>query len=457
MRHVIKKLLLIFMLMICFLQVYNTARADWLDNWFEQYSASSPNYYEAQKRGFVTFGAFSARTGLGENLPLFTFEFPRIRGGCGGIDLFMGGFSFVNPEYLVQKLQNLIQAAPVVAFNLALKVLSASLSDEVKWVENVINLLNQLQFDECKFLQPLMIEEVKGSTITERLQYIKKHIIEGYEKLYDEAKKKIETASFDRAKKDEIVENCPNIVREIYSRGSLLEWLGNRLGVPLYIVESIRAFTGDVVASTRSDTPTFVYIKPIVTPSDMKGHMERYQLVRMDRNGQRIAQDINFLNRISSVLNSAYNAKVNRLPAPSEYVKYVKASPIPIETVVNISYLMRKHDFYAGMLPAIALGIYKEFMYSILSQGQFILSRVPDVPNDPNCSSMVATLREGLEEIDNKLLDYYTILNSVYAQRLDEVEKSLNIALQVFEYQTHLRKLIAERLGNAVSSYLFGS
>jgi len=456
MKFVIKRLLLIFTLVICFLQT-RVAWADWLDDWFEQYSASSPNYYETQKRGFITFGAFSARTGLGESLPLFTFEFPRIRGGCGGIDLFMGGFSFVNPEYLVQKLQNLIQAAPVVAFNLALKVLSASLSDEVKWVENVINLLNQLQFDECKFLQPLMIEEVKGSTITERLQYVKKRIIEGYEGLYDAAKKKIETASFDRAKKDEIVEDCPNIVREIYSVGSLLEWLGNRLGVPLYVIESIRAFTGDVVVSTQPDTTTFVYIRPIVTASDLKGHIERYQLVRMDKYGRRMAQDINFLNRLSSVLNSAYNAKINKQPVSNEYVKYAKVSPIPIEIVLDIAYQTRRSDFYAGMLPAIALGIYKEFMYSILSQGQLVLSRISDIPNDPNCSSMVATLREGVKEIDGKLLDYYTMLNSIYAQRLDEVEKSLDVALQVFEYRSYLRKLVAERLGSAVSSYLFGS
>ena len=456
MKFVIKRLLLIFTLVICFLQT-RVAWADWLDDWFEQYSASSPNYYETQKRGFITFGAFSARTGLGESLPLFTFEFPRIRGGCGGIDLFMGGFSFVNPEYLVQKLQNLIQAAPVVAFNLALKVLSASLSDEVKWVENVINLLNQLQFDECKFLQPLMIEEVKGSTITERLQYVKKRIIEGYEGLYDAAKKKIETASFDRAKKDEIVEDCPNIVREIYSVGSLLEWLGNRLGVPLYVIESIRAFTGDVVVSTQPDTTTFVYIRPIVTASDLKGHIERYQLVRMDKYGRRMAQDINFLNRLSSVLNSAYNAKINKQPVSNEYVKYAKVSPIPIEIVLDIAYQTRRSDFYAGMLPAIALGIYKEFMYSILSQGQLVLSRISDIPNDPNCSSMVATLREGMKEIDGKLLDYYTMLNSIYAQRLDEVEKSLDVALQVFEYRSYLRKLVAERLGSAVSSYLFGS
>jgi len=49
------------------------------------------------------------------------------------------------------------------------------------------------------------------------------------------------------------------------------------------------------------------------------------------------------------------------------------------------------------------------------------------------------------------------MLNSIYAQRLDEVEKSLDVALQVFEYRSYLRKLVAERLGSAVSSYLFGS
>ena len=438
---------LILKVLIFLIMLIGIARADWLDSWFDQYIATTPNYFEGQKRGHITFGSFSARTGAGGSLPLLTIEFPRVRGGCGGIDLFLGGFSFVNPEYLVQKLQNLIQAAPAVAFNLALKVLSASLADEVKWVENVINLLNQLQFDECKFLQPLMIEEVKGSTVSERLQYVKQQVEEGYRNLYHEIKKNVERESFDRGKKDEIIKDCPSVVRDVYRYGSLLEWVGSGLGVSSFIVDSVRAFTGDVVVSTQADSPTFVYIRPIVTAADLKGHIEQYKLVRMNRSGQKIEQDVNFLNNIRSVLDRAYAAKVNKLSAPSEYIKYAKISPIPLEIVMNIAYISRKPDFYAGMLPAIALGIYKEFMYSVISEGQSILSRIPDVPGDPNCASMVATLRDALKEMDQKLFDYYALFNEVYAQRLNEVEKSFNVALNLYSYQSEVRRKLAERLG----------
>ena len=116
-RHI---LISVVVALLLGLLVGTIARAGFVDDWITQKSETSPGYFEGQKRGYFTGGSFSARWPQTRDY-LVSFEPPRLKFGCGGIDAFMGGFSFMNFEYLVQKLQRIIQAAPAAAFDLALK------------------------------------------------------------------------------------------------------------------------------------------------------------------------------------------------------------------------------------------------------------------------------------------------------------------------------------------------
>ena len=74
---------------------------------------------------------------------LFSAQAPRFKVGCGGIDLFMGGFSFLNVNYLVQKFQKILQAAPAMAFDLALSTLCQQCSNIMKSLEALANELQR--------------------------------------------------------------------------------------------------------------------------------------------------------------------------------------------------------------------------------------------------------------------------------------------------------------------------
>ena len=39
----------------------NPSFAGWIDDWMQQKSVSGPNHFDTQKRGFTSFGNFSAR------------------------------------------------------------------------------------------------------------------------------------------------------------------------------------------------------------------------------------------------------------------------------------------------------------------------------------------------------------------------------------------------------------
>ena len=94
----------------------------WAAHWFDNVTYTSPGSFEDQARGYVTAGGFSGRVDV-HNDYLMSVTLPKVRAGCGGIDMFLGGMSFLDPEYLVQKLESILQAAPAVAFQYLLETL----------------------------------------------------------------------------------------------------------------------------------------------------------------------------------------------------------------------------------------------------------------------------------------------------------------------------------------------
>jgi len=124
------------------------AGAGWVDDWLTQNTSNPPDYFAGQKRGYYSGGSFSARWPNNATYPI-TVEPPRIKSGCGGIDIFLGGFSFLNFEYLVEKLQRILMSGGAVAFDLALKTLCEPCATSIKSFEAIADKLNGLQLDEC--------------------------------------------------------------------------------------------------------------------------------------------------------------------------------------------------------------------------------------------------------------------------------------------------------------------
>lgn len=152
--------------------------AGWVDDWLQQKTETSPGYFEGQKRGYFTGGSFSARWPQSNDY-LFTAMPPKVKAGCGGIDVFLGGFSYLNFEYLVTKLQRIMQAAPAAAFDIALNVLCEPCSKTIKSLEAITNELNNLQLDECKSSRALVATVVPPSLTDTRDKQAKLAGIQG--------------------------------------------------------------------------------------------------------------------------------------------------------------------------------------------------------------------------------------------------------------------------------------
>jgi len=113
-------------------------------------------YYKTQSRGYYTLGSARIRWGgLGTVHP-FNMQAPSMSIGCSGIDMVFGGFSYLNFEYIVEKLKKISAAAPAFAFKMALSTLCKDCDTIMTELEKIANAINNLNFDTCKMSQQIV-------------------------------------------------------------------------------------------------------------------------------------------------------------------------------------------------------------------------------------------------------------------------------------------------------------
>ena len=219
----------------------------WAETWFDNVTYTSPGSFEDQTRGYVTAGGMSGRVDV-HNDYLTSLTLPKIKAGCGGIDMFLGGMSFLDPDYLVQKLESILQAAPAVAFQYLLETLDEKMGNIISKMEAATNFLNSIQVNDCR-LANRMVQIAKGDDnmsgiIEEMTGY--KSVKQGFAKSYQQSREKIE-ANANNPTEDlkDALANCPAEVTEIFRTGSLLSHAATRVGAGDW-ASVMRARVGDV-------------------------------------------------------------------------------------------------------------------------------------------------------------------------------------------------------------------
>lgn len=103
-------------------------------------NVTNPSSYKGQAASYYNGGSLSARTPI-VNAQLISTTIPSISAGCGGIDAFMGGFSHISADQLVQFGKAVVQNAAPFAVDLALQI----------WAPQVKQIRDNLQAIADKF------------------------------------------------------------------------------------------------------------------------------------------------------------------------------------------------------------------------------------------------------------------------------------------------------------------
>jgi len=438
-----------------------TSYANWLDDWYQNVmtSSSGVDYFKGQKRGYATFGSFSMRLPLRTDY-LFSIEKPHLKVGCGGIDLFMGGFSFLNADYLVQKVQAMLQAAPFIAFDIALQTLFPEGSEILKKAESIVDVLNQIQLSECGIYMPKAVVDLAknpGAFFKSQGEENAKIAQEkGYSDIWHKFWNKYvhitdSDVSIEGTSTDDVLKGLPQLLKDWLKNGAgrgFVEYLALNGNVDSQVAEIFRAYIGDIYYSSNNDKTLFnVVYKEGCKEAHVKDIFQKGTIYRIPlgqntclyENAQEITQ------KVEQALIQSYNTIMNKGQLPEECVNLIKVSPEPLYLFIKDAVLIQDESF----LYAIAPDVSKSLIYAgLLDLTKKMRSIVREI--DSRIKQKTVAVAEGetirqytfdkKEKLEKALNEFEVQVRGYYANTIKELQKSVEQSMAVMEFNNIVKK-----------------
>ena len=334
------------------------AKAEWIDDWFQQKVYTGPNHYKSSTRGYGTFGSASLRWNNSRDY-LIGISPPQFKSGCGGIDLFFGGYQFMDIDHLVSKLTAFANPGVMAALatDIAMSVLSEQVADSAKSLMAIVDRLNQLQFDDCqaqKTVSAVIKAGFDPESFSEKAsQAVSRYaLLAGLSDLYDEIKNfgngRTPGAALGSAGGTvmQMVSGCPEDLRNIYfSQGYVLDHLVTKLGAPYRsdYVALMRGLVGDIFIDTSAGNVNYRVEKPCAQNPGVAditlSHFVDGNIQKMNSTGQCVMMNNlnigsssyrNLRDYIFQSLVSIVNNIINKAPLSLDEQTFLSEIPAPV-------------------------------------------------------------------------------------------------------------------------------
>lgn len=105
--------------------------------------------YESQAAGFASLGSVYARNQV-RTIQIAHVDVPGFRSGCGGIDVFAGGFSYIKASQIVDFMQSILSSGAGYALNLALETELPEIAHSMQYMQKLANDINGTNFNSCE-------------------------------------------------------------------------------------------------------------------------------------------------------------------------------------------------------------------------------------------------------------------------------------------------------------------
>ncbi|TWJ19723.1 conjugal transfer protein TraH [Geobacter argillaceus] len=460
----------------------------WVDDWMTQKTSTSPSYYEGAKRGYYTGGSFSARWPNGTDYPV-TVTMPSIKSGCGGIDAFLGGFSFMNVDYLVQKLQRILSAAPAAAFDIAMKTLAPQVSDTIKSLEAIADRLNNIQLNDCKAAKalvavasepfsPIMSQSVKNEMSNSMNDFM---VSSGVNDLYQTSKTNLTAVMNSAMGNAPPVGNvvaqasqggtagCPSDITDIFGGGSVLDNLATKKGMNANYVKLIRGFIGDVVVQSPTTTNS-TYVASYIPPCDKNTDFDTF--IDGSAQGKDSAgvcstitdANANLMQYVSTRMQTiSTKMKAKQTLDAANDVPFLNATPLSISLVLKTAIATNTEGEVIGKLSAVTARAFAYYMLLDLlqeaTQLQNLSAQIQSQNKDNKAgaspsSCQLALLFDGMKNVDqltNRTRVLLTTAQQGYANVVNEMNAIEMLVLTMKRFDDTVFSELAGRFGTGVA------
>lgn len=150
----------VLFILCCFLSLslWADVNAD-LNNFFKglgtETNMTAPHAYRGQQAGYYSGGSIFSRNSV-RNVQLVQVDLPSFRAGCSGIDLFAGGFSFVDNDELIKMMRNIMNSAKGYGMLLALEEVTPQIANGMKYIQDMANKINQMNINSCESAESIV-------------------------------------------------------------------------------------------------------------------------------------------------------------------------------------------------------------------------------------------------------------------------------------------------------------
>lgn len=107
-------------------------------------NTTQPGVWQGQAAGYAYGGSLYARTQV-KNVQLISMTLPDINAGCGGIDAYLGSFSFINGEQLQRFVKQIMSNAAGYFFDLALQTTVPEIKTAKDFVQKMASDINEYE------------------------------------------------------------------------------------------------------------------------------------------------------------------------------------------------------------------------------------------------------------------------------------------------------------------------
>jgi len=461
------------------LSTTSLAGAGWVDDWVSQKTESSPGTrYRGQMRNYYTAGSFNARWDTRSDY-VWSLSPPKLKTGCGGIDAFMGGMTFLNADYLVEKLERIMNAAPAAAFDIALKVLAPQVSDTIRSLESMSSKLNNIQLDECRASKAL-VATIASPMVPDPDKKKELGAIQsdwwqstGVGDLWSEFQKqrRADNDNPDPAAAAGSMSGCSTEFRDVFAGGSVLQNVAQKAGLTnTDYLDLIRGYVGDVYIEAPNAATGFGAYK-VVGDDPCEKNTGLDDFINGDAEGRPVAGACTPItdahkNLQQYVYNqiSAINQKIrNRQWLTASNRQFINTMPLPVTLILKnarSARLVQPELLYLGDIAG------KAYSYRLLgdlfaktSKLLYTAQTIMATQNNPTGTNATATCQiENVQEASSRIAammdrtgKLYAAVRSDYAAALSEINALETYVKRRQEFSRNVRDELAARFGERLA------
>lgn len=118
-------------------------------------NSSMPQVWQGQAAGYASGGSLYMRTSVKE-IQIMSMTVPSLNSGCGGIDAYLGAFSYINGEQLQRFVKQIMGNAAGYFFDLALETTVPEMKTAKDFLQKMANDVNSMNMSSCQAAQGII-------------------------------------------------------------------------------------------------------------------------------------------------------------------------------------------------------------------------------------------------------------------------------------------------------------